>query len=695
MRYGHFGTKKSDNKKAPWIFHTHESVHCEHECALSFSVVTSLLDLDALATQDRVKFLSSVDLTTKKRSQVEGLAEEEQRLMATLPRMTLAGPYDVDGDDREAIEKIARMLLEEEERRGNHMRVSRSSGEEFSGLHLEFGPVEDGLREIDLLRVFSRRAGSVAASAGLVPQKDSNFSSEGVPLFWVLPSEQNLGKEAGARLDLSPLNKSAEGRGSMFRIFNGENKHGTARKCLANNVDGKVVNCAATTRITQKMVDEAPAPKVVVKAQSGSRKRKSTYVRERRPARTGLWPLVAFWKKYYRGGDCHDARLAFAAMLQRANILDREDFVGALGEAWKDRDDAAAAWDSTRVRVRQGLPCKGGHWLRQRFGGVAMWEFGFALSIVCDRPIASIAADLGRPLGNTDLVNAMMEDEELEDRGKRTSLCLKVLENLHCGECATVRFGGKKRCDNREVCWNCGLTFLEGVERGLRDLWKGVDKVALFWVSSLSTREEALEYISETQIKCNNSERLKRCVYPERNRKTNEIRWHVLAWGKPQSVGSAGLGVKPLVKRKSVMKPKDAIREIIFAMGKRYNLGEDLFRSGAKEEALQFLKDVKEKHSVVGNANALPWPTSEWIAEKKKEWREKVLAEEEHGCLDLPLDKKKPDTYTATHIPSQRVLIEKSRNPISMAACAHGYYSRGADPGLQDPVARVETPLRL
>jgi len=676
----------------------------DQECARrGWNLCSPTLDVSALS-RDQLDALT--DAASSASAELPGLLEN-------LPRLTCPG-YDVDGDCSIASAEIATRLLRAEASRGNNLRASFSSGPGGAGRHLEFGPATHEAQTPGLLRTMMRRAAVLAAEAGLVPQDGSSGSVDGVPLFWTLPDHKSiLGKEAPARLDLSPLNHNPRSRERMFRPLGGLNKRQNDRKSL----------CRGSPRrgppITVAVLSEAPAAVVNIapgsSEQIGARTRRA---RERNSADRveivhASGPLYDWFMAHKRAGAHHDERQAVAAFAIQAALFSKRIWVSAMGQAWGDIEDAGAAWDSTLRRLNAHQPVRGATWLRKRLGTRAWRALVAAISAVSGRSLPFLTQRLGTPTAAEEYVRQVEEyfDQSAADiraglrpaishdrgivrdrirtRVLNSEYCCRTIRESRCTNCNLFTCRCKIHCSERELCQLCLNRYMINVESWLAEKWRGLT-IRIVHVHGFETREGAMKKIAVlSSVRA--GEGALRVVSPATDgtwslmilcRKGAEIDNRIVFLGAQQ-----------------VVKSREAIRLLCVELQKRSSTVLDMLERGETEDAVLLMEALYCTHSVMGQRNAsLPYPRmSDLDAARKAELAE-LREEREDFCYDCPEDTRQ--THTVTIIATGIIVIEDSDFPPSITQVREshrrGYFWRDdLPPPLSPPSQAPRVVLRL
>lgn len=653
------------------------------ECARQgFNLVGQALDLNVLGD---IKYLELKRLAALKRDEMttdEGVALGE--ILSQLPRATVVD-IDIDGDDAAASKSIALKMIEEFATKGIEVVAYHSSGPQRGGLHLAFGAVADP-KHPDLGRMVGRLVAEVAADAGLVAAKGSNVSFDGIPLSWVLSSEADAA-EPGAKLDLIPFNHDPSSRGRLFRPIGGLNKTETARKCIASWSPFSI-----PTPIDAAFLAQIPAARPAFK--KATSKKIYTFEKIER-ARTHqrkdhqLTPLIDALKSIYRPGDNHDVRLALSAIAISKSIMTRDDWIYAMGIAFRDHEDAAAAWSSTATRLKLGQNCKGANWLRGRLGHDKIWTIARAIADITKEKVAFVAIRFGRPYSDKIALKAVGEIfydskvkayalepenerrqkrlEQLIFRSRKSSRCLQYQHKAECSGCDAETYTTRIRCDWLETCPTCHSKFLMQLESWMHQNWRDRSRYHFTVYDGLESKKTAQELLDTTMKTLNPHLKALRVCYPN-----VDGTWSIFAISDEHNLNNYLVGasrwneetdsIDPMVqptRSASNIGKREAIRHMIDALSRRFLTIQTLFERKEYELAAELLETLYASHRVTGTKDPTGWPTKAMLAEII---RDNVKKPDDELC-ECPFDM--PERHHYKHIPTGWSISSADKYPMS------------------------------
>ena len=520
-----------------------------------------------------------------------------------------------------------------------------------------------------------RRAGVVAHEAGLAPKPGSAVGHGDVPLTWILPGR------GGAVLDLIPLNHGPSSKQRLFRPLGGLNKRADARKCLA------LGSPPAGSPITRAILAQAPpAP-----AQPQRRERERYQQEEWEPVLPvgRLAPLIRALVPLCRPGDNHDLRLAICAVAQVKKLLTRVAWINAIGQAWGDHSDAAAAWDSTAERLRSNLAVRGATWLRARVGTLAVYRIAHAVAAVAEEPISEMFARFGRPTADgahLDAIDNYVTDTRLSDRVATARRCLQFRHHAVCTGCDVELYRARVRCGWFEACPACAIAHMRSTEGWLHEQWEGQIIHARF--TGYATREEALDDVARRITPAKTGERPLRLPVPR-----SDGSWDVLALATTRSIGAALLrGQWRAAEVVGEVDAPEAVKLAIDAIAQRLLVPLDHLEHGRFIEAAELLEDLYCTHRAVGVIGAtLGWPSTTAL---RVAAREHVEARNETDCCCAA---DTPECHHYDHLPTGARVVDGARypQPITMLVSTLDVgQSAGMIPPDPPEPPRRHTPLR-
>lgn len=354
----YYRTDPATDSHQPWIFGQADldsredlaDLECFAAKHLDANVLGQVLDLTGLSDEERDELA---------RAATDGDVETLTRVLPRLPRMTTPG-VDLDFDDAGHVAQLKEELNAYFETRGVVLRWSRSGGPSSAHEHGELGPAEPGAEHPELMRAAMGWFRDACRAIGLVPRADHAAAGD----YWVEADDPT--GERGS-VDLSPVNRSPEARGSLFRPLGGQTKDRRARKVLSPG------SPAEGSPWTLELVEEGLRLWLAQEAAAGrgakgGRKQKVRAPLEDLPRASSLPELTAWVRGVARPAAHHDLRMALSGVLRLSGLVRPAWAIEAMAIGTGNRSDARDAWQSTDSRVRQGLPVKGGKRLREVVG---------------------------------------------------------------------------------------------------------------------------------------------------------------------------------------------------------------------------------------------------------------------------------------------------------------------------------------
>jgi hypothetical protein len=504
-----YRTDPATDSREPWRFEVvdvdgdDDVVDVERVLAArhDVNVLGQLLDLEALDAPEREELLAAA---------AEGDEVALARILPGVPRVTTPG-VDLDFDNAPDAEALRAQFSSYWRRvAGVELRWSRSSGPARSRLHGELGPAEPGAEHPELMRAAFGWWRLACRAIGLVERADHPGAGD----FWVHPDDP---KGLRGTVDLSPLNRAPERRGSLFRPLGGLTKDGKARKVLAS---GSVERGSPWTR---ELVEEGLR---LWRAQEDAAGRSSARRRGPRPKAPledlptcNELPGLSAWVRAVAGpGRNHELRLALSGVLVRSGLVRDHHGIEALARGTGNRVDSRDAWLSTKDRIRAGLPVKGAPSLR-RLVGVAELE-RLAWSLFQDLTVRGTRVDylevmrrlnvlvppevrhVEHALAAVEARLAMGPDgrelkvlEQLDARLRALGRCSRRARQTEpCGCCGKLGCPNVLRCSVQDACATCARRYAQGYAESL-ELPARVDVALAFYES----RKEAKKAVARVQ----------------------------------------------------------------------------------------------------------------------------------------------------------------------------------------------------
>jgi len=628
-------------------------------------------------------------------------ADREQALGALLAGARTAQPgacFDLDFKTDAAAADEAQAMIE---RVLPGLRVAYSSGPSKPSRHMEC-LFDTRCWSPHLPQAAFEWAKGLMFRAGFVPRAGDRKQR-----FWCLPRDSG-----GTRgfVDLSNFNRTPSARGSLLRPLGGLTKNGLDRKTLCPGSPPTrptvLVPRAALERA--ELAAQVDAKRVDRMEKAAARDRKLEPILGTGPPSDALGRFLATQAK---PGDHHDLRMALAAAAINKRLGTRKLWVRAMTEAWGDADDAAAAWDSTALRLRNGQATRGIGYVRQALGGAHMVQLVAALAaslgldfmLVLERlglPRTYVPSELATTIRSsisperTTKKRRMAEDAlpttgqlrtVLAQRVERVQFCAMIRRDERCLDCAKGRCSHHLTCQTPQLCSRCTFTQVRRLGEWCEEHWPNNARYQIS-TGTFDTREEAV--LRRKQLH-NPLAQIAPIAPGASGSPGVPPKWRLTIVTLAQTTSACAAANLPSVWATK----REALSAFAEALLGTWACVRDLLERGRHEDAAQLLAQLYGKHTTGRSrcSESLPWPRAKDLRAEAKAKMEAKRRAEPDACA-CPT----PGVYDHVYEPTNTMLAEATRFPMPFKE-AVGVLRKGADAGyLEVTVEKIETPcLRL
>ena len=299
--------------------------------------------------------------------------EGQRAILGTLRRASTPG-VDLDLDSRDDVDQVRIALDRFWADRGVELRWSHSSGPTSVHMHGEMGVADPEAEHVHLMRSAFAWWRKACKAIGLIQRATPQGNPGRAGTFWVFPEDPSGARGA---VDLSPLNRDPEGRGSQFRPLGGM-AHGGRKTLAAGSVEA---GSPWTHELVQRGLGlwEEQEGVAAGAARAPRRQRTTRDPIEDLPNSSRLPRLEAWVASVWRPHFGHDLRNGLSDLLQRSGLVRDHWGIEALARGTRNRGDARDAWRSTARRIERNLPTAGFGHLIDSIGRAAIYDLAWAL----------------------------------------------------------------------------------------------------------------------------------------------------------------------------------------------------------------------------------------------------------------------------------------------------------------------------